>query len=85
MAGENIEIAIQILHIHGKMGRALRTIHQHQGAMGVSYFRHALDGVHRAQDIAHVHRTNESRLRRKERFIRIHIQGARIVGDRDHL
>ena len=84
MAGENIEIAIQVLHVDGKMWRTLRPIHQHQGAVGVSYFRHALDGVHRTQDVAHVHHTNESRLRRKERFIRIHIQSARIVGDRDH-
>ena len=83
MTREGVEIAIQVLHVDLQMRSTLRTVHQERHAVAMGRTDHFLDGVHRAQHIAHLCATHQFCLFGKEPFIFVEFQYA-VVGHGNH-
>ena len=51
MAGEGVEVAVELVDVGRHVGRVLRAVDEDQGAGGVGGVGQALDGIDRAQDV----------------------------------
>ena len=54
MSAESEEVAVQVLHVYGEMGSALRSVYHHGHVVLVGNTNHLLHGVHRAEHVAHL-------------------------------
>src|SRR5208282_4592358 len=51
VAGERVEIAIEVLNVDIDMGHGLGAVHDNGGSVLVSHIDHELDGIHGAQGV----------------------------------
>ena len=65
MTRENIELRIQVLHIHLHMRNGLSPVYQHRYALFMSDLDHLLYRIHRTQDIRHMSHGNQTSLIRE--------------------
>ena len=59
MGGRHKKIAIELGHIHRKMGQALAGIHQQQGPCRMGQGRNRFDRIEAAQGVAHLHQAHQ--------------------------
>ena len=79
VAGENVEVGIQLAHVDGHVGDALRAVHQHGDAVGVGGADHLSDGIDRAQHVADVGDADQFGLRGEQFLVFIQQEVAFIV------
>ena len=79
VSAEREEVASQGLHIDFEMRHTLCAIGQEVSAMSMSHLGHTGYGVDRAEHIAHMRHTDQTRTRREQLLIGLHIQFAGIV------
>ena len=74
MAGEHIELGIQILHIHTQMGNSLRPVDQYRDLVIMRLFDDLLYRIDRTEHIRHMRNRNQFRPLRKKTAERVHAQ-----------
>ena len=79
VAGEDVEVGVERLHVDGHVGDALGTVHQHGDAVGMGGGYHFAHGVHRAEDVADVRHADEARAVGEEPLVFIQQQLAAVV------
>ena len=83
MPGENVEVAVQRLHVHTHMRDGLRTVDQNLGAMAVRGLYHGLRGNDGTERVGHLWKRNQARARAKQLFVFIEKNLATVVDGRD--
>ena len=81
VAGEHVEISVEILHVDHPVHRRLAAVHQHRNAARMRQRDHFFHGHDRAQHVRHMRQGDQLGLRRQQRRELLQ-QELAVVGDR---
>ena len=76
VAGEDVEIDVERLHVDLEMHRALAAVDQHRNAAGMGHLDHVGDRHDRAGDIRHVRHGDHLGSRRQSCLERVEVEAA---------
>ena len=83
MSAERIEVAVELLHIDGKVGCALRSVNHYGHAMLVGNAHDLVNGVHRSEHVRHMGDADDFGARREELFVVGHTKIAHFIDRND--
>ena len=83
MPGEDVEVAVELPHVHPQVGRRLGPVDQHGDPLPVRHLDHPLDRVDRPEGVGDVADGHELRPRAEEPGVLVEQQLARVVDGND--
>ena len=79
VSAEGEEVAVHSLYVYSEVGSRLCSVHHHWHTVGVGDAHYLVDGVYRAECVAHMCHADELRLLRKQILVCLHVEFAGVA------